>query len=65
MKYDIVIDKRTLTDVKKRNNVMLILNRDNVKEYGFEPGSEINVVFEAGKIMLLKDSDLKLELKTE
>lgn len=49
------IDKRTLTDVKKRNNVMLILNRDNVKEYGFEPGSVVNVIFETGKITLLKE----------
>lgn len=50
-----LVDKRTLTDVKKRNNVMLILNRDDVKNAGFEPGAEINVVFESGKITLLKD----------
>lgn len=50
-----LVDKRTLTDVKKRNNVMLILNRDDVMNVGFEPGSDINVVFEAGKITLLKD----------
>lgn len=53
--YGMFIDKRTLTDIKKRNNVMLILNRDNVKEYGFEPGSVVNVIFETGKITLLKE----------
>uniref|UniRef100_A0A6M3M2J2 Uncharacterized protein n=1 Tax=viral metagenome TaxID=1070528 RepID=A0A6M3M2J2_9ZZZZ len=55
LEINMFVDKRKLTDVEKRNNVMLVLNRNKVMEYGFEPGSKINVVFESGKITLLKD----------
>ena len=54
-----LVDKRTLTDVKNRNNVMLILRREDVVNVGFEPGSEINVVFESGKITLLNLKDIE------
>lgn len=49
------IYRRKMTDIESKNRVTIGFERDAVKRCGLEPGGYVNVIFEDGKITIVKE----------
>ncbi len=50
------IDERKLCIMSGRDNILILyLNRKYVEESGFQPGSDVNIVYDSDKIMIVKE----------
>lgn len=48
-----ITDTRTLA--KMQNFSALSINNKTLEEFGFEPGESVHVIFEEGKVTIVKD----------
>ena len=55
------IDISKLYQPEGRNTITVVLNNELIKEMGFEPNSYIQVIYEPGKITIVKEVEVKKE----
>jgi hypothetical protein len=53
------IDISRLYQPTDRNTITIVLNHEFVKEMGFEPNFYVQVIYEPGKITIVKEVEVK------
>jgi hypothetical protein len=59
VRREIYVDRRRLSHTGSRPEVVLLLNIDSIKNSGFHPGEDINVIYGHDRITILKDNKMR------